>query len=121
MAAECAEIRMEKAEVVEKMTEKHVMIDTLEKIYEQIDMQKNSIRGSAPMALSLYWVIDLLKREESAEASEEFKPVTHGGFKTASGRKYPTKYRCGFCMRPIPAKGDNYCPHCGRKVDWRDT
>lgn len=121
VAAECAEIRMETAEVEQKMTDRECYIRSLENIREMIEKHRDDIYGSTRIDSIINWTIDYLKDEEEAEGLEMIKPLVCDGFISRKGRKTPTIYRCGICKRRIPAKRDNYCPHCGRKVDWRDT
>lgn len=67
--------------------------------------------------IALHEAIDILK------AHEPFPPKIYGHmitsvFSNGESEKYPFySYACRMCRSPIK-KGMNFCPNCGKAIDW---
>ena len=74
---------------------------------------------------------DGLKEEVIQEALNKQKPLKVISEKVLRGYalgskkpSYDTYYQCGSCGKYVTRekyKKDNYCSHCGQKIDWNEV
>ena len=94
---------------------------TMSDLIRRDDVVKAMNEAAAVGDISRAIANDILNNIPSAEPERTAKAIEHDASVTdTDGYKYHrSEYLCGACKKKVLG-GDDYCSHCGAKLDWSE-